>query len=206
LYAAIYHPGGFYPKEQFLLDDNPTRPCFVDSLGERIDDDRVYFCGDDDFDEYEPFYVHASESGIIAIGSRIDGGVKNFKSALFGVSMIDEIPQWLHDHPVQRLLKLTMDSDGAKLFALSPRKFLGRKWGGDSETVFRPAFSDSITQTQLRQNTIAAYLLRNFVDGDDATIFEALKNDAVAKAAAAREVIEGELSKFQTAFDSRYGK
>jgi hypothetical protein len=40
----------------------------------------------------------------------------------------------------------------------------------------------------------------------DTTIFTALKSDALAKAAAAREVIGGEVSKFQEAFDSRYGK
>jgi hypothetical protein len=82
-------------------------------------------------------------------------------------------------------------------------------WGiSDSESVFRPAVSDSVTQytPPLRQNTIAAYLLRNFVYVDDVPIFEALKNDALAKATAAREVIDGERSKFQAAFDRRYGK
>jgi hypothetical protein len=76
-----------------------------------------------------------------------------------------------------------------------------------SEPVFRPAFSDSVTQCPpLPQNTIAAYLLRNSVDVGGVTIFDALKNDALAKAAAARAVIDGELSKFQDAFDTRYGK
>jgi hypothetical protein len=82
-------------------------------------------------------------------------------------------------------------------------------WGiSDSESIFRPAFSDSVTQhtSPVRQNTIAAYLLRNFIEASDATIFEALKSDALAKAAAAREVIGIEVSKFQDAFDTRYGK
>src|SRR5256885_255826 len=81
-------------------------------------------------------------------------------------------------------------------------------WRGESETFFRPAFSDAVGQytPPLLQNTIAAYLLRSVVQSGDDTILDALKNDALAKAAAAREVIDGELLKFQDAFDRRCGK
>ncbi len=204
LYAAIEHPGGFYPKQTFPSYDDPVSPCFVDTLGERVDNDAVYFCDVSD-DDYESYYVHASETGIIAIGSRIDGDVGDFKPTWFCVSSIDEIPQWLQAHPVQQVLKLTMDSDAAQSFALLPRRFPGRRHS-DSETIFRPAFSDSFTQTQLRQDTIAAYLLRNFGAEQGAPIFQALKEDALAKAAAAREIIDRGLAKFKAAFDSRYGK
>jgi hypothetical protein len=208
LYAAIHHPGGFHPKAQFPSYDAPTMPCFTDKIGEQIEDDAVYFCVDDDYDDYETFYVNASDAGIFVIGSGVDESVKHFNSKLLGVSMIDEIPHWLHDHPVQRLLKLTMDSDAAKLFALSARSFSRRRSDGNGETVFRPAFADSITlhTPPLRQDTIAAYLLRNLVDADGPTIFEALKDDAIAKSIATKEVIDGALSEFQDAFEKRYGK
>ena len=90
---------------------------------------------------------------------------------------MDEIPEWLHEHPVQRILQLTMDSDAAKLFALSPRKFWGRKWASGDDTIFRPAFPDAAAQHTpgLRQDTIAAYLLRNTVVRDAQTIFGAYR-------------------------------
>jgi hypothetical protein len=57
----------------------------------------------------------------------------------------------------------------------------------------------------LRQDTIAAYLLRNMVDGD-AQSFQALKSDALMKHSATREIIDAEVSKFREAFDSRYNR
>jgi hypothetical protein len=139
----------------------------------------------------------------------------NFKSELIFID-IDDLPDWLKPHPVQRLLKLTMDSDEGKLFALASRSFAGNIewWISDEEpvlpaeiSVFRPAFSDPAPQyTPLRQNTIAASLLRNFTYVEDGSIFEALKNDARARATAARELIDREFSKFRTTFEQRFGK
>jgi hypothetical protein len=99
-----------------------------------------------------------------------------------------------------------MESDVAKLFTLSPRNFCGGKWGSIDGTLFRPAYADeaAIHITGLRQNTIAAYLLRNMVSVDDRTIFRALKEDALAKYRAAKEIIDSGFSKFRGAFDSRY--
>jgi hypothetical protein len=206
LYAGIHHPGGFYPNQRYPSDDDPVSPCFVDRIGERLSGDAVYFRDDDD--DYDSLYVHASETGISAIGSRIDTDIYDFKCDFLFVSTMDEIPEWLHEHPVQRFLQLTMESDAAKLFALSPRKFSGREWDGGDGTIFRPAFSDAIAQHTpgLRQDTIAAYLLRNLVDVDAPTIVEALKDDALIKYAAARELIDSEVSKFREAFDRRYDK
>ena len=111
---------------------------------------------------------------------------------------------------------ITTDSDEAKVFGLSPRSFAHNiEWSPvDDESVspaevsvFRPAFSDPVGEyTPLRQNTIAAYLLRNFTYAKDASIFEALKDDAIARAIAARELIDRELSRFNAAFDERYGE
>jgi hypothetical protein len=74
--------------------------------------------------------------------------------------------------------------------------------------MFRPNFPDPSTlpPPPLQENTIGAYLLRNLVAPDGPTIFEALKDDAIAKATAARGLMERELSKFQDAFETRYGK
>jgi hypothetical protein len=129
--------------------------------------------------------------------------LEEFTPDLCHASSIDDIPDWLHAHPVQRFLKLTQDSDMATHFALSPRNF-PRRWSGEFETVFRANFPDSSTFTQLRANTIGAYLLRNLADAGG--IFEALKNDALEKVTATKQVIDRELSKFQDAFDKRYGK
>jgi hypothetical protein len=214
LYASIYHQDSFHIKqllepensdEAYFSHLNVTTPCFVDWIGERLTDDAVYF-RDDQTSDWGYSYIHISKNGIKAIGYGVDPKVDNFEAEFTFADYISELPDWLYPHPVQRLLKLTMDSEEAKFFALSPRSF-PRKWNRDSETVFRPAFSDSLTQFPgLRPNTIAAFLLRNSVNEGNVSIFEALKNDAVAKAAAAREVIDHELLKFQAAFDSRYGK
>ena len=91
-----------------------------------------------------------------------------------------------------------MDSEEAKRFVLLPRRFQG-KWehdddeDGDNSVFFWPAFPDPFVQTPLRQNTIAAYLLRSFGDAKDSPIFDTVKEDALAKAVATRDVIEREL-------------
>jgi hypothetical protein len=206
LYAALHHPGGFYPNQQYPSNDDPVSPCFVDRIGEHLSGDAVYF-SDDGNDDYNSLYVQVSDTGVTAVGSQIDEEIDNLKCDFLFLSTMDEIPEWLHEHPVQRFLQLTMDSDAAKLFALSPRKFWGKKWdsGGD-RTIFRPAFPDNEHTPALRQDTIAAYLLRNMVSGDAQTIFGALKDDALMKYSAAKEIIDSEISKFREAFDRRYDK
>ena len=96
-----------------------------------------------------------------------------------------------------------MDSEIATDFALSPRHFPGR-WFGEYETIFRPSFPDTPMLTQLRQNTIGAYMLRNFVGTAD--ILKGLKNDALEKILATKEVIDTELAKYKNAFDKRFNK
>ena len=107
-----------------------------------------------------------------------------------------------------KILRLTADSDAATAFALEPRIFQGMGYGEDTETYFRPAFPDPVGEytTGLLQNTIAAYLLRNFVRSGDDTVFQALKRDALVKAAAAKELVSSATSKFQEAFEKLYGK
>jgi hypothetical protein len=195
LYAPIHHWDDFERMSviDFFSYVDRITPCFVG-----------YFCGDDD--EFDPrYYVRSSESGICVIGPEVDGGVV---AQVFEPSWFNELPEWLQIHPIQKILRLVTDSDVANAFALAPRIFEGMGWRDDSETFFHPAFPDVVGQytPPLLQNTIAAYLLRNFVQSGDNTILEALKNDALAKAAAAREVIDGEILKFQDAFDRRHGK
>jgi len=203
LYVATSRPTGFQPEE-WLSYNHPIVPCFVGTIGHQISDDGVFFQDSTD-DEYKTFYVSVEGASITIAGSGVDDDLWEFRPDLYCLSSADELPDWLDPHPVQRLLKLTMDSDTAKHFALSPRNFPGRWFGEyDYETVFRPRFPDSSMLMQLRRNTIGGYLLRNFAD--TASIFDELKNDARDKIAASKELIDKELSKFQDAFDRRYGK
>ncbi len=181
LYASIDYRVDEFQIDQSVKDDtyfpytNTTSPCFVDRIGNRIDDDAVYFCGDEDAEDW--LYICPLKAGINVIGSGVDEEVSNFMADVMDPWSIDEMPQWLHAHPVQQLLKLTVDSNVATAFALAPRRFakLDSHWTGDGETKFRPAFSDSFAKgTQLGQDTIGAYLLRNFAFAEDNTIFEAL--------------------------------
>jgi hypothetical protein len=217
LYASIHYREEFQINQSlsasgnYYLHDDKTTPCFVDLIGEEIEHDVKFFCGDHEDDH--PYYVRYSETSVEVIGSAVDEDLDNFKAEVLDPYSTDEIPLWLHSHPVQRLLKLTMESDAAKVFALSPqmsfREFANRATAWPlSVSIFRPAFSDPVADCTppLRQNTIAAYLLRNFVNAGNSTIFEALKSDTLAKAAAAREVIGERISKFQDAFEKRYGK
>jgi hypothetical protein len=219
LYASVHFRDYFQieksiKSETYYSYENTITPCFVGSIGETINDDAEFFCGDYDFQQY--YYVRSTETRIDVIGSSVDKDVKNFMAEVLGDPWsIDEVPDWLHSHPVQRFLKLTPDSDAAEVFALSPRIFpkdlpLRRIIQGieDTESIFRPAFTNAATAyiPPLRQNTIAAYLLQNFLEVGDSTIFEALKGDALARAAAVQEVIGVETSKYQEAFDARYGK
>jgi hypothetical protein len=210
LYAPIHHWDDFQIYKSFIDETyfsyvDKITPCFVASIGKGIEDDVAYFCGDDDAFDHR-YYVRSSESGIHVIGPEVDGDV--VVAQVFEPSWFDELPEWLQIHPIQKILRLVTDSDVANAFALAPRIFEGMGWRDDSEIFFRPAFPGPVGQytPPLLQNTIAAYLLRNFLETGDDTIFEALKKDALAKAAAAREVIDGELSKYQAAFDTRYGK
>jgi hypothetical protein len=140
------------------------------------------------------------------IGPAVDGG--EIMAEVFDPSWFDDLPEWLQSRPIQKILRLTADSDAATAFALEPRIFQGLGFGEDTETYFRPAFPDPIGEhtTRLLQNTIAAYLLRNFIRSGDETVFEALKRDALAKAVAAKELITGKTSKFQEVFDKLYGQ
>jgi hypothetical protein len=208
LYVATHLPGGFYPNQQYPDADDPHSPCFVDKIGEHLSEDAVYFPDIDNeylvgFD-YNTLYVHVADSGITAIGSRIDD-LGNFQCDLVLASVMDyEIPTWLDEHPVERFLQLTTDSGAAKLFALSRRKFFGRKWDGGDDTIFRPVFRDAVRQHTpgLQQNTIAAYLLRNLVDVGGKTIFGALKDDVLIKYSAAKEIIDGKVWRFRKRYDS----
>jgi hypothetical protein len=56
----------------------------------------------------------------------------------------------------------------------------------------------------VRSRALGAYLLRNFVDAGTAGIFEALKSDSNAKAAAARDLVQEKIASFRGAFDGRY--
>jgi hypothetical protein len=175
-----------YPHQKYPLTDNPLHPCFVLSIGTAIGDDAVFLPEVDD--DYDTFYVLASRSEISATGSRVDDSIANFKCDLLFASL-SELPKWLEEQPVQRFLQLTADSDAAMSFALTSRKFAGREGPVGDGTVFRPAFPDADTPyTGLRHDTIAAYLLRNFVSGEESAIFASLKNDAVSTGPLAQRV------------------
>ena len=204
LYGALHHPGGFYPAQQFPSDDDPVNPCFIGRIGSSLRDDAVFF-PDDDNDDYNTLYVHISETEISAIGSLVDDGIANFKSDLMCASLQNELPEWLHEQPVQRFLKLTSDSDVAMSFVLASRTFTGGKGDRGGGTLFRPAFSDDVRQyTGLPYDSIAAFLRRNLVSEDDLTIFEALKEDSATKYAAAQTVLHGSISSFRQAFNQRF--
>ena len=170
-------------------------PCFVAKIGDQINGDNAFFHDTSD-DEHETFYISAANSHIVAIGSGIDDELWEFTPDIWFADATYEIPDWLQSHPVQKLLKLTSNSDTATHFALTRRH-------GDT-TTFRPAFPDPFIPTALRHDTIGAYLLRSLsgVDG----VFEALKSDAFKKVGAVKGVIGCELSKFQDAFDAKFGK
>jgi hypothetical protein len=85
LYAAIHHPGGFYPNHEFPSHDDPVTPCFVENIGERIGDDGVFLRDDDN--DYDTLFVNVSETEISAIGSRVDDSIPNFKSDLLFADM-----------------------------------------------------------------------------------------------------------------------
>jgi len=206
--ASLKEEGGYYKYS------NITTPCFVNSIGEGIDADAVFFSSD--HDNEEPLYICAVNDRVTVIGRYIDEEISNFRDQVFFTSYRDEVPEWLDAHPVQRLLQLTSDLDEASAFALSPRiftkesAFSRRSWGwgnDDGPSVFRPLFSDVTPfYTKLRANTIAAYLLRNLISTEDSNVFEALKDDVLAKFSAAKEAINIELSKTRDAFNARYSE
>jgi hypothetical protein len=119
----------------------------------------------------------------------------------------DELPEWLEEQPVQRFLKLTPESAAAMSFALTSRKFVGRKSESDDGTIFRPAFPDAATPyTGLRHDTIAAYLLRDFVRDEGSSVFTALKADALVKRDAAHTILRENISGFRKSFEQRFEK
>ena len=206
LYAAIHHPGGFYPGQKHFSSDNFLHPYFVASIGTDIGDDAIFLPAADD-EEYDTFYVLALQTEISATGSRVDDSIANFKCDLTFASMPDELPEWLQEQPVQRFLKLTADSDVAMSFALAPRQFAGRKGESGDESVFRPAFPHAETPyTGLSHATIAAYLLRDFVSNDGSSIFASLKKDALAKRDAAQTILRDSISGFRKKFEQRFEK
>src|SRR5262249_15690756 len=105
LYAAIYRPIGFKPKEHFPSYDDSVLPCFVDRLGKQIEEDEVYFGAGYDNYMNTTFYVCVSRTDIFLIGSRVED-MWDFQSELL-CSDIDDLAEWLQPHPVQRILKLT---------------------------------------------------------------------------------------------------
>lgn len=213
LYPSVHYRDPFQvetslvDEKSYYTNENMITPCFVSSIGGGFDDDAVYSCGD--YDDPPSYYVRITKNGIRVIGHEVDHHVRHFKAEAMQWTE-DEFPPWLDPHPVQSLLPLTMESEVAMAFSLAPRllpktvRF--HDWGaGEPETIFRAAHPDPLNvYTELRQNTLAAYLLRNFVGGDRSTIVEALKCDAVAKCAAARELVEGEVAKYHQTFDDRY--
>lgn len=213
--ASIDHRGDFQ-LHQILIDGtyslysayiDSITPCFVDTIGKGgAQADRTYFWGEDSSHVDDPeYYVRCTESGIRVIGPAVDGWVV---AEVFQPDWYDDLPKWLQYLPIQKILRLTADSDAATAFALEPRIFQGMGYGEDTKTYFRPAFPDPVGEytTRLLQNTIAAYLLRNFVRSGDDTVFQALKRDALVKAAAAKELVCSATSKFQEAFEKLYGK
>ena len=200
LYAATRHPGGFYPGQKYPLRDNSLHPFFVASIGPTLAEDEVYLPEAED--EYDTFYVLASPTEISATGARVDDSITNFQRKL-----TRELPEWLEEQPVQRFLKLTPESDTAMSFALASRRFVGHKGESGDGTVFRPAFPDAATPyTGLRHDTIAAYLLRDFVRGEGSSIFAALKTDALVKRDAAHAILRENISGFRKSFERRFEK
>jgi hypothetical protein len=193
---------------------NASSPRFVNGIGKHIDDDLLYFSSDDN--DEEPLYVCHSNSGITVIGSGVDADIGTFKADSYIGSwmMSDELPRWLEAYPVQRFLKLEAVSDEGSTLVLSARPFTKdtafsghMRESDEDKAIFRPAYSDKVQHyTKLRSNTIAAFLLRNLLSEEDANVFESLKNDAIAKFNASRQVIDGEFRKFEEAFDMRYGE
>jgi hypothetical protein len=203
LYAAIHHPGGFYPSQKYPLTDNSLHPFFVASIGTTVEEDAVYLPEADD-DEYDTFYVLASPTDIGATGTRVDHSTANLRCDLLFASMPDELPEWLEEQPVQRFLKLTPDSHAAMSFALASRSFVNRQGEGADGTIFRPAFPDAESPyTGLRHDTIAAYLLRDFVKAEGSSVFAALTKDALAKRDAAQGILSEAISDFRKTFQQR---
>lgn len=205
LYISAQCLGGFYPNQSYPRDGDPVLPCFVEHIGKRLCDDGVY-SSDWDNDDYNTLFVHHSDNNIVAIGTHVDEGVSNFRDDLSFVDMQDELPKWLQDQPVKRLLALSPDSDAAMHFALSALKFHGRKSGLGDGIVFRPNSSDIVGSHSPgpSQDTIAAYLLQNMVISDRPNIYDAIKLDALAKHSAAKAIIDVQISKFRQAFEERY--
>jgi hypothetical protein len=202
LYAATRHPGGFYPGQKYPLTDNSLHPFFVASIGPTLREDALYLPEAED--EYDTFYVLSSPTEISATGARVDDNISHFQCELM---YADELPEWLEEQPVQRFLKLTPESDVSMSFALAFRQFVGRKNESGDGTVFRPAFSDAATPyTGLRQDTIAAYLLRDFVREEGSSVFAALKTDALVKRDAAHAVLRENISGFRKSFERRFEK
>jgi hypothetical protein len=205
LYAATCLPGGFYPGQKYPLMDNSLHPFFVGSIGPTLGEDAVYLPEDED--EYNTFYVLASLTEISATGARVDDSISNLQCELRFASLRDELPEWLEEQPVQRFLKLTPESHTAMSFALASLKFVGRKGESGDGTVFRPAFPDAATPyTGLRHDTIAAYLLRDFVRDEGSSIFAALKTDALVKREAAHAILRENISGFRKSFEQRFEK
>lgn len=205
LYAATRHPGGFYPGQKYPLMDNSLHPFFVASIGPTLGEDAVYLPEAED--DYDTFYVLASPTEISATGARVDDSITKFQCELMDPSPPDELPEWLEEHPVQRFLKLTPESDTAMSFALASRKFVDRKSESRDGTIFRPAFPDAATPyTGLQHDTIAAYLLRDFVADKGSSIFAALKADALVKRDAAHAILREKISGFRKSFEQRFEK
>ena len=205
LYVATRHPGGFYPDQKYPLMDNSLHPFFVASIGPELEEDAVYLPEAED--EYDTFYVLVSPTEISATGARVDARIANFQCELMFASLSDELPEWLEDQPVNRFLKLTPSSNSAMSFALASRKFVGRKGENNDGTVFRPAFPDAATPyTGLRHDTIAAYLLREFVSDGGSSIFAALKADALIKRDAAHAILRENILGFRKSFEQRFEK
>lgn len=203
LYAALHHPGGFYPNQKYALEDDRLHPLFVANIDTDVGNDAILIPESEESND--TFYVLASQTEIIATGTRVDENIDNFQCELTFESFSDELPEWLAEQPVQRLLKLAADSDLAMSFALAPRSFHERGGESDDPTIFRPAFSDSDTAyTGLRHNTIAAYLLRDFVKDGKSSVFEALKMDALVKRDAALAILRESIASFRKTFEQRF--
>src|SRR5262249_47400110 len=85
-------------------------PRFVDTIGNGTEADRTYFWGEDNWLDPQ-YYVRCTESGVCVIGPEVDGGA--IMAEVFEPSWFDELPEWLQSRPIQKILRLTADSDAA---------------------------------------------------------------------------------------------
>ncbi|MGA7787252.1 MAG: hypothetical protein WCA56_03695, partial [Xanthobacteraceae bacterium] len=126
LYASVHHWDEFQieqsvKNETYFDYYSYITACFVEEIGATVQEDVTYFLDNDD--DHEPTYICAHGDAINVIGCRVGTDVENFRSDLLTAWDVHDLPEWLQEHPVQRLLRLTVDSPSGSDFALTPRVF-----------------------------------------------------------------------------------